>query len=135
MDDNMLNHLFNILGKIIHQMESLSLKYLPITDAGCSQIANMLSKMTSLKTLDLTACDITNQGVIDLMNALSLSNVKCLILSGNKLEPECCKVTTDLLQFSTLFDLAFTFGTFSSSMSRMASSSISLHEMYETINS
>lgn len=38
MDDKMINHLFNILGKTIKDMEILSLKYLPITDVGCSKI-------------------------------------------------------------------------------------------------
>jgi len=38
MDDEMINHLFNILGKTVKDMEILSLKYLPITDIGCSKI-------------------------------------------------------------------------------------------------
>ena len=62
----------------------------------------MLSEMTSLKTLDLTSCDISNKGIIDVMDALPLSNITCLILSGNKLEPECCKVIGEKLSLSNL---------------------------------
>jgi Ran GTPase-activating protein (RanGAP) involved in mRNA processing and transport len=102
MDDEMINHLFNILGKTVKDMEILSLKYLPITDIGCSKIATMIKEMTSLKTLDLTSCEINNKGVIDIMHALPLSNMKCLILSGNKLEPECCKIIGEKLSLSHL---------------------------------
>ena len=62
----------------------------------------MLSEMTSLKTLDLTSCDISNKGIIDVMHALPQSNITCLILSGNKLEPECCKVIGEKLSLSNL---------------------------------
>merc|ERR1712168_287605 len=105
MDDEMLNHLFNIIEKKIKDLESLSLSYLPITDVGCSQIANMIKEMTSLKSLDLTSCDIKNKGVIDIMNALSLSDLKCLILSGNKLELECCKIIGEKLSLTRLESL------------------------------
>ena len=62
----------------------------------------MIKEMTSLKTLDLTSCDISNKGIIDIMHALPLSNMKCLILSGNKLEPECCKIIGEKLSLSHL---------------------------------
>jgi len=62
----------------------------------------MIKEMTSLKTLDLTSCEINNKGVIDIMHALPLSNMKCLILSGNKLEPECCKIIGEKLSLSHL---------------------------------
>jgi len=102
MDDQMIDHMFNIIGKKIKDLETLSLNYLPITDIGCSRIATMISEMTSLKTLDLTSCDISNKGIIDVMHALPLSNIKCLILSGNKLEPECCKIIGEKLNLSHL---------------------------------
>jgi len=105
IDDQMLNHLFKIIGKNLKKLESLSLSYLTITDVGCSQIANMIKEMTSLKSLDLTSCDIKNKGVIDIMNALSLSDLKCLILSGNKLELECCKIIGQKLSLTSLESL------------------------------
>ena len=39
------------------------------------------------------------------MNALSLSDLKCLILSGNKLELECCKIIGEKLSLTRLESL------------------------------
>ena len=38
MNDEMIDHILNIIGKKIKDLESLSLTYLPITDVGCSRI-------------------------------------------------------------------------------------------------
>ena len=79
-----------------------------LDDSSLSLIADHLEKMVSLETLDLTACEIKNDGVVKLAKLLPTTNLKCLILSGNKLAADGCKVSIEQIsQYSTTYRLGF----------------------------
>jgi Ran GTPase-activating protein (RanGAP) involved in mRNA processing and transport len=91
MNHDLLEHLLKIISGNLDRLKNLRLKYLALDDSSLSLIADHLEKMVSLETLDLTACEIKNDGVVKLAKLLPTTNLKCLILSGNKLAADGCK--------------------------------------------
>ena len=89
-----MNHVFTILLQNPHmeKLEKLTIRAKPITDVSLLKLCENLDQMEQLGYLDLSLCDITNTGFIYLAEKLPYSNIRTLILSGNKIAPEAAKV-------------------------------------------
>ena len=94
IDDHLLGNMFDIMlmNPFAAQLSKLVIRAKPITDVSLLRLCERLDEMEQLTYLDLSLCDISGTGIVKLAAHLPATNIKTLILSGNKLQPSASKV-------------------------------------------
>jgi len=88
LDDQQFEWLLSALADRISSLSSIVLRYHNITDKSLQLLSQQLPLLKSLLTIDVLGCNIVGEAVPDLLNAISSSNVRILILSGNHLDQD-----------------------------------------------